>query len=135
MAVLSNKLQKFRNDLEHHHLKEPASALQEAIASSCPMVVNFFGTLGEDPQEDLMEVRDTILAEEKAFAKIQEKRIASLENVNWPAPVCRLDRPSCPACSSSLIGQRDPENAEHGHVDGKCHRCGGFIGFETMMRD
>ena len=135
MAVLSNRLQKFRNDLEHHHLKVPASALQEAIASSFPMVVDFFGIPGEDPREDVMEVWDTILAERKAFEKIQDKRVASFENVDWPAPACRLDRLSCPACSSSLIEQRVPENAEHGHVDGKCHRCGGFIGFETMMLD
>jgi len=40
------KLQRFRNDLEHLHLKEPVSALKEAIASSFPMVVDFFGTLG-----------------------------------------------------------------------------------------
>lgn len=38
-------LQRFRNDLEHHHLKEPASALSEAIASSFPMVVDFFKIL------------------------------------------------------------------------------------------
>ena len=36
-----NKLQRFRNDIEHHHLKEPVSALGEAIASSFPMVVDF----------------------------------------------------------------------------------------------
>ena len=127
------KLQKLRNDLEHYHLKEPTIALQEAIASSFPMVVDFFGILGEDPQEDLMDVWDTILAEQKAFEKIQNMCVASLEAVDWRAPVCRLDRLSCPACGSSLIGQRDPENTEHGHVDGKCHRCGEFIAYETMM--
>lgn len=127
------KLQKFRNDLEHYHLKEPSSALQEAIASSFPMVVDFFSILGEDPQECLEDAWDAILAEQKAFEKIQKNCVASLELVDWPGPVYRLDRLSCPECGSSLIGQYDQENTEHGHVSGKCYQCGEHIGFEAMM--
>jgi hypothetical protein len=37
-----DKLQRFRNDLEHNHLNEPVSALGEAIASSFSMIVDFF---------------------------------------------------------------------------------------------
>ena len=47
------KLQRYRNNLEHFHLDEPASALREAIASSFPMIVDFFRILEEDPQSVL----------------------------------------------------------------------------------
>lgn len=126
-------LQRFRNDLEHHHLKEPASALSEAIASSFPMVVDFFKILDEDPQEYLQDIWATILAERAAFEKVQVACLASWEPVEWPADVEHLDRMNCPNCRSSLIGQADPENMDHEAVNGRCFQCGEEIGFEKMM--
>lgn len=126
-------LQRFRNDLEHHHLKEPASALSEAIASSFPMVVDFFKILGEDPQEYLQDVWETILAERAAFEKVQTACLASWEPVEWPADIEHLDRMNCPNCQSSLIGQADAENTDQEAVDGKCFQCGEEIVFEKMM--
>ena len=64
------KLQRLRNDLEHHHLKEPVSALSEAIASSFPMIVDFLVILGEEPQEHLGQVWTTILEQKEAFEKV-----------------------------------------------------------------
>ena len=128
-----NKLQRFRNDLEHHHLKEPVSALGEAIASSFPMVVDFFGILGEDPQTHLADVWDTILDQHDTFEKVKKQCVASLEVADWPAEVSRLDRMACPDCASSLIGQANPENTDHEKVVGKCYQCGEGIPFETMM--
>lgn len=127
------KLQRFRNDLEHYHLKEPVSALGEAIASSFPMVVDFFGILGEDPQFHLADVWDTILERRAAFEKVQKQCLDSLERVDWPAPVSDLDRMACPNCGSSLIGQADPGNEDREDVVGKCFQCGDEIGFEKMM--
>lgn len=127
------KLQKFRNDLEHYHLKEPASALSEAIASSFPMVVDFFEILMEDPQSMLADVWDTILAERAAFQKIQEKCVGSLEIVDWPAEVYHLDQLACPGCGSSLVGQVDAENSDHDCVEGKCYQCGQLFSFENTM--
>lgn len=127
------KLQRFRNDLEHYHLKEPVSALGEAIASSFPMVVDFCGILAEDPQHHLGEVWDTILKQRAAFDKVQAKCIASLESVDWPADVFNLDRLVCPECGSSLLGQEDPENDDREDVIGKCHQCSEEIAFEKTM--
>ncbi|MBK1622055.1 hypothetical protein [Afifella marina] len=128
-----NKLQRFRNDLEHYHLKEPMTALSEAIASSFPMVVDFFNILNEDPQTNLAGVWDTILEKREAFEKVQEKCLDSLENVAWPAEVSHLDRMACPNCQSSLLGQLDPDNKDHEHVIGKCYQCGEEISFEKFM--
>lgn len=128
-----NKLQRFRNDLEHFHLREPVSALGEAIASSFPMVVDFFNLLEEDPQTKLAGVWDTILEQREAFERVQQRCLDSLQNVDWPAEVSRLDRLACPDCGSSLVGQADPDNDDHEHVVGKCHQCGEEIGFEKMM--
>lgn len=127
------KLQRFRNDLEHHHLKEPVSALGEAIASSFPMVVDFCTILGEDPQSQLADGWDTILAQRTAYEKVQKQCIASLERVDWPAQVSDLDRMACPECGSSLLGQDDPDNEDRESVVGKCYQCGAEIGFEKMM--
>lgn len=128
-----NKLQRFRNDLEHYHLKEPVSALGEAIASSFPMVVDFFNILGEDPQTELASVWGTILEQRGAFEKVQKKCLNSLESVDWPAEVSDLDRMACPNCGSSLVGQSDPDNEDHEHVVGKCYQCGEEVPFEKMM--
>jgi len=127
------KLQRLRNDLEHHHLKEPVSALSEAIASSFPMIVDFLVILGEEPQEHLGQVWTTILEQKEAFEKVQQSCLNGLEMVDWPAAVSDMDRMSCPNCGSSLIGQADPENKDHQHVVGKCYQCGKEIDFEKMV--
>lgn len=127
------QLQQFRNNLEHYHLKEPASALGEAIASSFPMVVDFFKILEEDPQEHLSEVWDTIIAERATFEKVRASCLESWEGVEWPAPVQKLDRMSCPSCQSSLVGQADAKNTDHEQVNGKCFQCGEEINREKMM--
>ncbi len=132
--VSITNLQRFRNDLEHYHLKEPAGALSEAIASSFPMVVDFFEILGEDPQEYLQDVWETILSERAAFEKVQAACLASWKPVKWPGEVQNLDRINCPNCQSSLIGQADPENTDHNAVNGKCFQCGEEIGFEEMIK-
>lgn len=128
-----SKLQRLQNDLEHLHLKEPVSVLKEAIASSFPMIVDFFAILNEDPKEQLGTSWDTVLTEHKAFMKVQNACIESLEIVEWPADVSRLDRLSCPACSSSLVGQEDADNTDHENVIGKCSQCGEDIDFLAMM--
>lgn len=127
------QLQQFRNNLEHYHLKEPASALGEAIASSFPMVVDFFKILEKDPQEHLSDVWDTIIAERATFERVRASCQESWEGVDWPAPVQNLDKMSCPACQSSLIGQADKTNTDHKWVDGKCFQCGQEINREKMM--
>lgn len=127
------KLQRFRNDLEHMHLKEPASALKEAIASSFPMIVDFFETLGQDPKEELGEAWETVLTERKAFEKVQGACVISLEKIDWPTDVSRLDRLKCPECSSSLVGQEDAENTDREALTGKCFQCGAEIDYLSMM--
>jgi len=127
------KLQQFRNNLEHYHLKEPASALSEAIASSFPMIVDFFAILEEDPQEYLADVWETIVSERATFQKVQATCLASWEGMEWPASVKNLDRMACPACQSSLIGQRHSGNIDHEVADGKCFQCGEEIEHEKLM--
>ncbi|MBM2715852.1 hypothetical protein JQK88_32600 [Mesorhizobium caraganae] len=127
------KLQRFRNEVEHYHLRAPEGALREAIASSFPMIIDFFETLGEDPQETLSSVWDTILEETAAFEKVKKSCVDSLVRVDWPGEVRDLDRMSCRACSSSLIGQADRENTAPGGVRGKCFQCGEEFGRDTII--
>jgi hypothetical protein len=118
------KLQRFRNNLEHYHLAEPVGALKEAIASSFPMVIDFFETLKEDPQDVLDGVWETILEETSTFNKVQRACFDSLIRLNWPGEVRRLDHMSCRTCGSSLIGQTDRDNTESEAAIGKCFQCG-----------
>jgi len=98
-----DKLQLLRNDLEHLHLKEPISVLKEAIASSFPMIVDFFAILNEDPKAQLGASWNTVLSEHMAFMKVQNACVESLEIVEWPADVSRLDRLSCPPVHRPLL--------------------------------
>ena len=127
-----DKLRKLRNQVEHYHLTEPVNALEEAIASGFPMVVDFFAILGEDPKEELGATWDTILAKREAFVKVQSACIASLEKIDWPGPVSDLDRMSCQNCGSSLIGQEDETNTDAQSFEAHCSHCGvnrpGFTG-------
>jgi len=127
------QLQKFRNNLEHYHLKEPASALGEAIASSFPMIVDFFKILDADPQEHLADVWDTIIAERATFEKMRESCLASWADIDWPASVKDLDKMACPSCQSSLVGQADAANTDHETIDGKCFQCGEEIDRAKLM--
>lgn len=127
------QLQQFRNNLEHYHLKEPASALGEAIASSFPMIIDFFKILDEDPQEYLADVWETIIAERTTFEKVRVSCLASLEVVEWLAPVKNLDEMACPSCQSSLVGQADRVNTDHETIEGKCFQCGDEIDREKLM--
>lgn len=127
------KLQQFRNNLEHFHLKEPTSALREAIAASFPMILDLFKILKEDPQEHLEDVWETIIAERAAFDKVQATCLTSLKTIEWPAPVKQLDIMSCPSCHSSLIGQANTDNTEYEAIEGKCYQCGQEIDRETLM--
>ena len=127
------KLQRFRNDLEHLHLKDSVSALSEAIASSFPMVLDFFEILKDDPKEYLRDVWDTVLEQREAFEKVQKQCIDTLEKVDWPAEVSNLDRMSCPECSSSLIGQFDPSNTDSENVIGSCSQCEHEISNEKII--
>jgi hypothetical protein len=118
------KLQRFRNDVEHYHLRAPEGALREAIASSFPMIIDFFETLGEDPREALPGVWETILEQTEAFNKVQKSCVDSLERINWPGEVHDLNRISCRACGSSLVGQVDRDNTSSERVRGACSQCG-----------
>lgn len=127
------KLQKFRNNLEHYHLVEPVGRLREAIADSFPMIIDFFETLKEDPQDVLENVWDTILEEANTFRKVQQSCKDSLMNLSWPGEVLNLDHISCRNCTSSLIGQVDRSNTNVTGAIGKCFQCGQEYDEENLV--
>ncbi len=128
-----NKLQRLRNTLEHYHLDEPIESLKEAIAASFPIIIDFFELLGEDPQEHLADVWDTIIETKDAFIKIQASCVESLENLAWPGPITDLDQLACVKCGSSLIGQHEKANTEIQHAEGRCFACGETYFGETLV--
>lgn len=129
-----DKLRKLRNEAEHHHLTQPVAALAEAIASSFPMVVDFFDILGEDPKNELDGAWDVILEKRTAFEKVQRRCLGELKFIRWPRPVERLDRMACENCGSSLIGQEDPANNYPESFHAKCAQCGEVSSVESSIR-
>lgn len=127
------QLQRFRNDLEHYHLKKPADLLSEAIGSSFPMIIDFFEILDEDPQEYLEGVWETIINEHGTFKKVRENCLRSWEGMNWPATVKNLNKLACPDCRSSLVGQSRENNTDHEQIEGKCFKCGYEVDHNVMM--
>lgn len=119
-----NKLQIFRNNIEHYHLDQPIYSLKETIATSFPMIIYFLEILKEDPQNVLKGVWDTILEETNTFNMVQENCVDSLLRLNWPGEVQDLDCMSCRNCGSSLIGQTDRDNTNIEAADVKCFQCG-----------
>ena len=132
-SVDISKLQQYRNNLEHYHLAEPVAALREAIASSFPMIVDFFKILNEDPQHHLPSVWDVMVAERATFEKLQLECAATWTPVEWLAQVSALDRMSCPNCQSSLIAQVDSTNTHHSDVEGRCVQCNEDIEHAAIM--
>lgn len=127
-----DKLQRYRNHLEHYHLAEPIGSLREAIAASFPMLIDFFALLDEDPHEHLDDVWDTILETTGAFNKVQASCVESLEALAWPGPVRDLDKMKCPTCSSSLVGQVDKTNEVIDGAEGRCFQCGEHFSGEQL---
>ena len=118
-----DNLQKLRNELEHFHIKKSASAVGEVIAATFPMIVDFFQILHEDPSKCLNGAWSTIVTRREAFEKVQSSCLDSWKGMNWPVQVDDLDKMSCPACYSSLIGQEDSSNEDHRNLIGKCFQC------------
>jgi len=128
------KLVGMRNQLEHLHLKEPVAALAEAIASSFPMVVDFFAILVEDPKVELGDTWDVILERHDAFKKVQAVCLAEIALIDWNIEPGNLDRMSCPNCGSSLIGQEESGNTDVGSFHAKCAQCGEVFDAEDSIR-
>ncbi len=128
-----SKLQQYRNNLEHYHLAEPVAALREAIASSFPMIVDFFKILDEDPQHHLPSVWDVMVAERATFEKLRLECDATWVPIEWPTLISGLDRMSCPNCKSSLIAQDDPANILYSDAKGRCIQCNEEISHADIM--
>lgn len=128
-----DRLQRLRNDLEHHHPKEPLRSVSEAIAQSFPMVQELFKLLRCDPATTLGNAWQSML-EERAFFERQKKACdASFERVDWFAEIASYEDFECPLCHSSLIEQLDPSNTEPQDINGKCRACGTRFDSEQIM--
>ena len=128
------KLVRMRNQIEHHHLNEPVAALAETIASSFPMVVDFFTILGEDPKAELGDTWDVILERHDVFKKMQAVCLTELATIEWHIEPANLDRMFCPNCGSSLIWQEDLGNQVVESFHAKCAQCGEVFDHEDSIR-
>lgn len=101
------RLQKIRNDVEHHKLKHPEAMVREALASTFRLVASvLIDHLDADPVKVLGRTWQAMLTEASLFKELDEECRTSrkrLEEVPKAATEAVVDFLRCPSCDSSLI--------------------------------
>jgi hypothetical protein len=117
-----------RHDIEHAYLPGSPDSAKEAVADALVLIRHLLvDVLHEDPLKTLgPECWNALLENADLFeAELQACR-ATLSDVAWEteAAIAALDHLICPACSSSLIRQRNPNNTRQSELELDCSACG-----------
>lgn len=127
------KLQDLRNKFEHFHAGEPKEVVQQAIHGCFPLVAGFFQILELDPVEQLGDAWKVMLEEEEFFRKKKSEADTTFAKLPWGESLNHTEDYACPDCGSSLLAQRDADNAEPSEVDGYCMGCGKKMPAEELV--
>lgn len=123
LKALTNR----RNQLEHYWTDASAEVLRELVADAAMIVRDLLqNVLGEDPQ-DLLGVLawSAMLESESLFEAERERCLKTLEPIAWMSPTMAgaVDEIQCHSCRSSLIEQRDLDNADQSAAEFRCVGC------------
>lgn len=118
------KLNRIRNDIEHHYTSESSVAIREAISMGFPVVASLFRELDEEPASHLGESWAIMLATKEFYDEELRDARATLSAVQWYSGAIANADLICPECRSKLVGQLDPENEFQDHVEPQCRTCG-----------
>jgi hypothetical protein len=119
-----NRLQKIRNDIEHHTTTEPKEAVRAAIANTFSVVAQLFKLAGKDPATALGDTWQEMLKVSELYeAELTEAR-ATFSNVQWFRDFLEDMSFVCTECNSELVAQKAPENTDPQSIDCKCRGCG-----------
>lgn len=127
---LSNlrRLSEIRNEIEHHHPRDKASLIQEAIADAMPIIrAVIVQELQEDPVALLGEAAwSALLKEERVFNEELSACRASLAGINWQGESLSAASQSfrCTECGSALIRNDNAIAAISDDVHFVCSKCG-----------
>lgn len=129
------RLNKLRNEIEHHSPSEPENVVRDAIAEAFPAVIHFMQVAKLDPTELLPTAWPIVLEARNAFQAELARCQDTLKSVEWHSGVVGEKGLLCPDCSSPLVAQRSPDNTEQEEVELRCSACGKDLGLaEAIVR-
>ncbi|MGX1173968.1 hypothetical protein [Pseudomonas sp. R151218B TE3479] len=133
---LLENLQKIRNSTEHYYSLVSHSQMQEAIANSLQLIIQFCQPhLGEDPAKLLgRSCWQSLVEVEQVYARQYEACLKSLEQVDWVFPELAdaVDEVRCPQCDSQLVRVGDP-TLDPESLEFDCMVCLESSSYEAVM--
>ena len=133
-----DKIQNFRNDIEHYHSEHSKDAMRSLISDSFIVIRDFLHhELSLDPQEYLGEYAwEILVSESEVYMKEKEECIQIIERIDWVSDglysaIVSFD---CSACGSGLITIQNPE-LERYKNEFLCKSCGQIWEFEAFAEE
>ena len=118
------RLQKLRNEWEHRYGPENIQGTEEEITKALPVVRELLGLIEESPREVLGKAWEKMLSVETVYQAELANCRATFAKVEWLSPFPNDATCICPRCLSSLVWQKDLENACHESLECLCRACG-----------
>jgi len=132
------KINSFRNDIEHYYSKLSKKSAESLITNSFIVIRDFISIhLGEDPRELLSEESwNTLVAVAEVYDREKEECIKQLEKIQWNSSTLEsaiIDF-QCTECGSGLITVENPHNnaSDNEYI---CRVCDSVYDFEDIATE
>lgn len=131
------KINSFRNDIEHYYSRMPKKAIESVISDSFIIIRDFISIhLQKDPRELLGEKAwNTLLKVSEVYKREKQECIKKIEQIDWQMDLLykAIINCQCELCGSDLITvhivDSIPENNKF-----VCRACGEEYNYETIIK-
>ena len=121
------RLNKVRNQIEHHSTSASTEAIRNDVAKSFPVVSALFRYGKLDPQKLLGNAWQFLLGIRELYTQELEACRQTFSNVRWMADLLKGAAIRCPYCGDDLVEQTNSENQDQAQMECKCRSCGTAI--------
>jgi hypothetical protein len=132
------RINKYRNDIEHYYSTMNNESVQQLISDSFIIIRNFIvDELEEDPRELLGEEYWKILVEvNEVYEKEKQECDSSLENLDYFSNeiLYALQAYSCTKCGSGLL-ESTSDTGQAAEASFKCRSCENELDYENIVND
>lgn len=133
-----DKINSFRNDIEHYFSNLKHEAIRSLISDSFVIINEFIRKhLNEDPKKLLGDAAWAVLIEvNEVYEKEKAECVAALESLEFfdDEVLSAFERYSCSECGSGLITP-SARGIEATSTDYKCKSCGRTLPYEEMVSE
>ena len=126
-------LNQIRNEIEHKYTTETSDAVREALARAFPVVADLFRLIRLSPPEALGETWQQMLETRHHYEREVEQCPESCAPIRWRSKTVKSAELQCTHCSSNLVEQMDPSNADQERAHLKCRGCGNELDTEEVV--